>query len=205
MVVTNRIFIVLGADNVGKTTMLNRSMAFAKVNLGRKCFYKHFSAPKPGQTPTEMYVDALYSDIEQAVLDGHHYLYVDRAWPESKFYEFERRNLVVDYETIFKVEQRYLEFARHHGYDITFNLMVKPWEFVEKFHIDELEHAKDFVKQSALMNQEPVDLAARRLEHGRYYRFMKDYQITREMQIPEVVINFPWNNLDVRDIDFVLV
>lgn len=199
-----KIFIVLGADNVGKTTLMNKSMGFVQDVFNIRTGYHHFSAPKPGETPLQMYLEAL--DSLQNMVDEHRdFIYVDRAWPESKFYELERRGKFVSWNEMLCIENHYYEFAKNNDYDISFNLMVKPWEFVEKFHIQELEVNRTFAEHSAIINNEPIELSSRKLEHGKYYRFMMDYQITREMKSPEIAINFPWNNIDIRDLDFLLI
>ena len=196
-----KIFVVLGADNVGKTTMINTSMRFAKEQLYKAVSYKHFSAPKPGDDPLQMYINCLH-DIADEMSD---YVYLDRAWPESKFYEETRRNNEISIERCLEVEKEYVNFAERFGYDISINLMYKPWFFIEQFHINELKNNQEFVQHSALVNNEPVGLQERKTEFQMYYEFMGDYAVQREEKAPQHVKNFPFNKLLVRDLNFVLV
>lgn len=200
-----KINILLGADNVGKTTLINNSMKFCNDQLKLKPFYYHFSAPNKGRHPKDMYKSALYTNIRDAILDETDILYIDRAWPESKFYELNRRGINITWESCFEVEQAYKNFADVYGYQIHIYVMVKEWDFIEKFHIQELNKSKEFVLESNAKNQEPMELGARKLEHQKYYRFMMDYKATREIMIPDIARVMTWNLISTENIEFVLI
>lgn len=202
-----KMFVILGADNVGKTTMMNNSMLFVQETLNLSTDFVHFSAPKV-EDPYILYQynQKLQTRLTESVVKREtDYIYLDRAWPESKFYELNRRGRHVSYEECFECERAYLDFAKRWGYEISINVMFKPWNFVEKFHRFELENNKEFVKQSAALNNESVDIEERRLEHEKYYRFMIDYRDTREQMVPDIANQMPWNTLHIRDLNFVLV
>ena len=200
-----KIFVVLGADMVGKTTLINNSIKVAK-KLGKKCAYTHFSAPPPGKDPCEMYIDSLAEFMyENQKGEGFDYWYLDRAWPESKFYELHRRQNDISMIKMMTVEKTYADFAEALGFDISVNLLYKPWEFIEKFHVHELENNKDFVVESALKNNESTDIMERKVEFMQYYAFMKRYFQEREREYPDIVKHFPMNGLTIFDLKFNLI
>ena len=200
--VTKKIFVVLGADMAGKTTLINNSIKSVKdYGIEKTSQYTHFSAPPPGSNPVDMYVDAL----DTFAKSPSDYWYLDRAWPESKFYELHRRQRDIPFEDMMKVERMYTEFAHDNNYEISINLMWKPWEFVQPFHIHELENNKAFVAESALRNNESTDLMERRVEHSSYYKFMDKYFEQRGNDYPDLAKNFPFNMLFLTDLDFKLI
>ena len=200
--VRKKIFVVLGADMAGKTTLINKSLRAVKdygIKVSTK--YTHFSAPPPGSNPVDMYIDALDEFRE----DPAEYWYLDRAWPESKFYEMHRRQRDIPFEDMMRVEQEFVKFADDNNYDISINLMWKPWDFVEQFHVHELENNKEFVAHSALANNESTDLLDRKVEHATYYKFMDSYFKQRGNEYADLAKNFPFNMLFLTDLGFKLI
>ena len=200
--VSKKIFVVLGADMAGKTTLINRSIrSIEEYDLSISSKYTHFSAPPPGSDPVDMYIDAL-DEFKKLPTQ---YWYLDRAWPESKFYEMHRRQRDIPFEDMMKVERLYTEFAHDNNYEISINLMWKPWDFVEQFHIHELETNQEFVAHSALANNESTDLIERKVEHATYYKFMDNYFRKRGNDYADLAKNFPFNMLFLTDLDFKLI
>ena len=198
-----KLFITLGADNVGKTTMLMYSMKFAREVLNKEVFYLHFSAPKKGENPCDMYYEALEKLVPY--LDRYEYVYLDRAWPESKFYEQERRGVIIPYEEVLEVEKTYQDLFKKYGYESGIYLMYKNWDFIRKFHIQELEKNQEFVQESKKLNDEPDSLGARKLEYGKYYHYMQDYCNTRTYLDPSLAKRMSWNIINTTDLHFTLI
>lgn len=206
--------IILGADNVGKTTLINNSTKFLKKFLpNSEIAYKHFSAPKPGTHALDQYKEYLcslerrFEDRESSLTNTvPNIIFLDRAWPESKFYESYRRNdnsLLI--EECLELEKEFLDFAEKRNYKIRINLLYKPWSYIEKFHIEELINNKKFAQESAIINNEPLDLMHRKNEHEAYYRFMDYYIKLRQSMAPDVTEVFPMNSLTFYNLDFVLI
>lgn len=197
-----KIIILLGADNVGKTTIINNSFSTIKKYMpGTTACYKHFSAPLPGDAPLKQFYDyKSYLEDSNELTD---YIYIDRAWPEARFYEtFRRGNDNISINDCLELESDFLDFAKERGYSPAIYLIYKPWLFIEKFHMDELLNNTEFTQESARLNGESLSLNNREKEHAEYYLYMLEYMDQRVKMSPDVSVSFPMNMLTVYNLDF---
>lgn len=192
-VAKRKAFIILGADNVGKTTLISTSIQNVR-NKGGVTYYHHFSAPR-NQTAREMYLDTA-DMLEDAILDRKpSHLYIDRAWPESAFYEDFRRKIIIPKEETLEIENYYNELFTRYGFRVSLILLYKPFKAIAQYHKNEL--AAEISKTQAHLTGEKLTLMDRELEHIAYYDFMRDYL--------ENTCTLPYMILESYDIGFTLV
>jgi len=85
-----KIFVILGADRVGKSTFIENSYEFL---IGSTTAAKlHFSGPQPHHNnPIDQYIEPLNA----IGLDKVRYILCDRGFSEVCFYEKFRRNIII--------------------------------------------------------------------------------------------------------------
>lgn len=166
---------VLGFDNVGKTSMIYRTMA----NHPTKTFsVRHFSGPSDKSQPYQEYYDLLNENFDDD------YLILDRGFPETYFYERHRCGNEVSFIPVLNLLDEFK--AKFTSFSI--QIIKREWSEIEKFHIKEIE-------DSHSISGESLNLQKRNLEFGKYYEFFKRFYRSQR-----TVVNFIWSpdrNMDL--------
>lgn len=166
--------------------------------------YRHFSAPKSGDTPLQQFNE--YKDYLENSNELADYIYMDRAWPEARFYEkYRRNNDNLSFSQCLEFESNFIDFAKERNYSPSMYIVHKPWSFIEKFHINELLNNREIAEESALLNSESLDLNQRKKEHEEYYLFMFEYMKERMKMYPDISSYFPMNITTIFNLDFSLL
>lgn len=177
------ILIILGADRVGKSTLVSRVCDFFEPDTS--CRTLHFSGPKPHHlTPICQYLDelkALPPDLDWVVCD--------RGGPEVCFYEKFRRNVALDSAWAVEFEK----YLSAHYEVIKMVLLQRNWEWSLPRHVEEINELYPGCSDFWFMSQ----LKVRQLEHHSYYQYMHQYFSEVSMFEP-VVLNT--NELDHSEI-----
>ena len=157
-------YMILGADRVGKGTIVANTLANTSGNVK----VQHFSAPPDRDYPWEQYYDFLNESFE-----GFKYALCDRGFPETYFYENFRNDMVLD---IIDVNLLVEEFkSRFNKFNIT--IVKRDWQLILPHHISEIQAGiADFD------SNESLNLDQRYVEYCAYYRVMEHfYEANRDI------------------------
>jgi hypothetical protein len=159
-----KIFAVLGADRVGKSTFIESS--YCTIGAFNKNVHKlHFSGPKPEHnTPIDQYIFPLNELIKEK---SPEFILCDRGFSEVCFYEKFRRNIVISDEWAVAAESYFKAIS-----DQIHVLMIqRDWEWSHPKHIQEIDKlypdASNYFKRNQLLVREK--------EHVEYYNYMLNY------------------------------
>ena len=166
---------VLGFDNVGKTTMIFRTIA----NHPTKTFsVRHFSGPSDKTKPYQEYYDLLNENFDDD------YLILDRGFPETYFYERHRCDNKVSFIPVLNLLEEFkVKFT-----SFSIQILKRNWSDIEAYHLEE-------IRRNHSISGESLDLSTRKQEYDKYYGFF-----TRFYRSQRTVVNFIWNperNMDL--------
>jgi hypothetical protein len=159
-----KIFAVLGADRVGKSTFIESSFHTIK-QFNPKVEKLHFSGPKPSHNnPIDQYVFPLNNLMREG---SPEYILCDRGFSEVCFYEKFRRNIVISEEWAVAAESYFKAVSS----EINVLLIKRDWEWSQPKHIEEIDQlfpdASNYFKRTQLLVREK--------EHVSYYDYMPKY------------------------------
>lgn len=182
-----RTIVVLGADRVGKSTIVEntRNDLVARDVCVRAL---HFSGPQPHHhTPIQQYIDPFQSALEEKA----QVVICDRGFSEVCFYEKFRRNLEISEEWANSAESYFSAYSE----TIKVFLVERTWEWSLPHHIVELgllyPNCSDYYLE--------MQLKARQKEHEEYYAYMKDYLYNRSLLSKFEIISPPSGNFSLAD------
>jgi hypothetical protein len=159
------IAVILGADRVGKSTLINKLKTQLENSHALDISSLHFSGPQPHHhTPIQQYtdpLDALLQDWTPQVI------LCDRGFSEVCFYDKFRRNIDTTEEWALASESYFASRACR----IKVFLLKKEWETCKPFHLAEI---KEQNPDSSLYYQNCA-LRSREVEHYSYYKYMDKY------------------------------
>lgn len=157
--------IVLGADRVGKTTLIEKSSQLL-TDIGKNPYRLHFSGVLPHHnSPIDQFLEpfsiASFHDVD--------YLFCDRFSPEALFYEaYRRKSGTHPAEYSHVVESLYMEKSE----DLRVVLLCPYWnDTIKSRH--EIELRIDYPRGTEWWINKM--LTNRKEEHIAYYDFMTDY------------------------------
>lgn len=151
-------YMVCGADRVGKSTLINRTLkSFPEWVYGKSW---HFSAPKVKTNPFQQYENFLKLPFENYGID---YVFMDRGFIETVFYEDYRCGNIITISKMLHInamfKSRFIEFNPV--------IIYRRWEDIEALHLEEIKNGINHDKS----NEFP-ELEDRKKEYEAYYRFM---------------------------------
>jgi len=160
---------VLGADRVGKTTIVVNTYE-SLIKNGHDVKLLHFSGQKPYHTsPIQQYIEP----FSQALEAGHPIILCDRGFSEVCFYDKFRRH--VDTPEIFAVEAE--QFFSANSNEIAVVLVKRAWKWSRPHHIEEIKK----IHPDASEYYVDMLLEQREKEHRAYYEYMEDYIINKSV------------------------
>jgi hypothetical protein len=175
------ILVILGADRVGKSTMiadLKNSLLGCSVERLNQVVTLHFSGPKPHHdSPIEQYTDPLDLAINNP---SPNVIICDRGFSEVCFYEKYRRGVDISEEWAWTAESYFASRASR----IRVFMIKRDWEWSKPFHIQELNNEYPDCTKYFLNSK----LKAREAEHHAYYKYMEDYLKNRSL-LPSTIFN----------------
>ena len=159
-----RIFAVLGADRVGKSTFIDTTYNTIS-DFNPKVAKLHFSGPKPEHnTPIDQYIFPLNELMRE---NSPEYILCDRGFSEVCFYEKFRRNIVISDEWAVAAESYFKAVSS----DIQILMIQRHWNWSHPKHIQEINelypNASNYFKRNQLLVREK--------EHIEYYSYMINY------------------------------
>lgn len=164
----NHILFVLGADRVGKSTLVNRIKTEMNKEINIHIF--HFSGPQPHHnSPTDQYLIPLnqtLNKIDQTENNTNLFL-CDRGGAEVCFYEKYRRHIRIDQSWA----QTFESWAAHTFLSFTTIFIEKHFDEIESRHIQEIDQLYPDCSPYWRLSQ----LASRENEHNAYYDYMYEY------------------------------
>lgn len=164
--------IVLGADRVGKTTMVNNTSAFLRNNADYDVQVMHFSEIKPWHhSPVDQFREAL-TNIEAP---GPDILLIDRFVSDTLFYEETRRQMPgIDPACSQEPESLLLEISNR----VDVVILQQGWtqELIDR-HIYELRSTNPRATTYWINAQ----LELRMKEHQNYYKHTAEYFKTNSL------------------------
>lgn len=175
------IIVILGADRVGKSTIVsNTYKQFTDNDIDAAVL--HFSGPQPHHnSPIEQYLKPL-----ESVLDTMSEVVIcDRGFSEVCFYDKFRRHVDISEEWAFSAESYFASQATK----VHVFLIKRPWEWSKPHHIIEIKEQYPNATPYFIRNQ----LLMREAEHHAYYEYMEDYLKNRSL-LPHVVFEITDNN-----------
>jgi hypothetical protein len=157
-----KIFVVLGADRVGKSTFIENS--YEALNASSTVSKLHFSGPQPHHnSPIDQYIEPL----NKLELDKVRYVLCDRGFSEVCFYEKFRRNIVISEQWAIAAESYFKSVSS----EIKVFMIERDWEWSLPKHIKEIDElfpeASNYYRRNILLVREE--------EHKRYYEYMNSY------------------------------
>ena len=157
-----KIFVILGADRVGKSTFIENS--YGAISAFSTVAKLHFSGPKPHHNnPIDQYIEPLNS-LE---LDKVSYVLCDRGFSEVCFYEKFRRNIIISEQWAGAAESYFKSVSSH----IEVLMIKREWDWSKSKHIEEIDElfpdASNYFKRNQLLVREE--------EHKQYYNYMEEY------------------------------
>lgn len=157
-----KIFVILGADRVGKSTFIENS--YQNIEAFSTVTKLHFSGPKPHHNnPIDQYIEPLNA-ID---LNSTSYILCDRGFSEVCFYEKFRRNIIISEQWAVAAESYFKSVSSH----IEVFMIKREWEWSKPKHIEEINElypeASNYFKRNQLLVREE--------EHKQYYSYMEDY------------------------------
>jgi len=170
------IIVVLGADRVGKSTIVSKTLEQYK-DIGTDATALHFSGPQPHHnSPIEQYTQPL-----DTVLDTMPEVIIcDRGFSEVTFYDKFRRHVDISEEWAFAAESYFASRASK----VHVFLFKRSWEWSRPHHIVEIREQYPAATPYFIRNQ----LLMREAEHLAYYEYMEDYLKNRSL-LPHKIIN----------------
>jgi hypothetical protein len=163
------IIVVLGADRVGKSTIVNNTIEQFK-NANIDAISLHFAGPQPHHdSPIQQYTESL----DRALDTMPEVIICDRGFSEVCFYDKFRRHVDISEEWAFAAESY---FASRTSNLYVF-LIKRSWEWSKPHHIIEIQEQYPNATQYFIRNQ----LLMREAEHYAYYEYMEDYLKNRSL------------------------
>lgn len=175
--------VVLGADRVGKTSLIERSME-TTVSRGKTPYRLHFSGILPHHnSPIDQFLDPLsLGGLQDLDIDV---LFCDRFSPDMIFYERYRRQTgghPVEYSHV--VESTYMSKSE----SLHVILLNPQWNgTMEQRHRDEL--VSDYPRASEWWIRQMI--SQRKQEHTEYYQFIVNYLFHTSLFKPDQISLFP--------------
>ena len=164
-----RTIVVLGADRVGKSTIVKNTQD-ELISQDVCVRTLHFSGPQPHHhTPIQQYLDPFQSALEEKA----QVVICDRGFSEVCFYEKFRRNLEISEEWANSAESYFSAYSE----TIKVFLVERTWQWSLPHHIIELKSLYPGCSDYYLEMQ----LKTRQKEHEEYYAYMKDYLANRSL------------------------
>lgn len=155
--------VVLGADRVGKSTIVNNTLERFK-HKGLDAHFLHFSGPKPfHNSPIEQYIEP----FNQALDSYPEFVLCDRGFSEVCFYDDFRRRISISYEWAQSAES----YFRDRSSSIHVFLIERDWEWSEPHHLKEV--VEENPDATAWWVKKRMEM--RRNEHSAYYDYMHNY------------------------------
>jgi hypothetical protein len=157
------IAILLGADRVGKSTIVNNTVS-KLVQSNIDALSLHFSGAKPHHSsPIDQYIEPLneYMKIAPEVI------VCDRGFSEVCFYDQHRRHIDISHEWAQAAESYFMAKSSV----IKVFLVERTWEWSKLHHIEEVKN--EYPDASAWWIES--QLKAREAEHYAYYNYMNEY------------------------------
>ena len=175
------ILVILGADRVGKSTMisdLKNSLLGGGIEGLNQISTLHFSGPKPHHdSPIQQYTYPLDLAINNP---SPNVILCDRGFSEVCFYEKYRRGVNISEEWAWAAESYFASRASK----IRVFMIKRDWEWSKPFHIQELNNEYPDCTKYFLNSK----LKAREAEHHAYYKYMEDYLKNRSL-LPSTIFN----------------
>lgn len=170
---------ILGADRVGKSTLINKikdSISDGEIKKYKNVSLLHFSGPKPSHnSPIEQYTRPL----KDVLTTSPDLILCDRGFSEVCFYEKFRRNMDISEEWALSAESIFTSSSKS-----TKVFMIKrSWEWSRAFHIKEIKEQFPDCTLYFLYSQ----LQTREAEHYAYYEYMENY-LKHKSQIPYEIL-----------------
>lgn len=164
--------VVLGADRVGKSTIIENTRRFLHHALPEARVKKlHFSGPQPHHnSPIEQYTDP----FNEARREGMDYILCDRGFSEVCFYDRFRRNLNTSEEWANAAESYFAAYSE----ELHVFMIERDWEWSLPHHIEELKQILPPGTTEYYMSRE---LQIRKKEHNEYYFYMSNYLKNRSL------------------------
>jgi hypothetical protein len=175
------IIVVLGADRVGKSTLVSNTIQQFKTK-DIDAISLHFSGPKPDHnSPIEQYIvplDCALDAMPEVVI-------CDRGFSEVCFYDKFRRHVNISEEWAFSAESYFSSKASK----VHVFLLKRSWVWSKPHHILEIKEQYPDATPYFIRNQ----LLMREAEHRAYYEYMEDYLKNKSL-LPHVVFDVPGNH-----------
>ncbi len=171
------IIVVLGADRVGKSTLVTRTLEeFESQNIDATAL--HFSGPKPQHnSPIVQYIEPL----ETVLQTSPDVIICDRGFSEVCFYDKFRRHVAISEEWAHAAESYFsAKASKVHVF-----MVKRDWEWSRPHHIVEIRQQEPDASLYYVRNQ----LEMRRAEHYAYYEYMEDYLKNRSLLDHTVLLN----------------
>ncbi len=158
--------IILGADRVGKTTLIDKSARLLS-DTGRVPYRLHFSGVLPSHnSPIDQFIEPLSTMVAPDAIDV---LFCDRFSPDTLFcepYRYQTGSHPPEVSNF--VESAYMEMSE----EINVILLCPPWDdnIRERHEVelrDKYKTASEWWINKMVLNREK--------EHSAYYEFMYDY------------------------------
>jgi len=170
------IIVVLGADRVGKSTIVSNTLKqYKDIDIDATAL--HFAGPQPHHnSPIEQYtqpLDAALDIMPEVVI-------CDRGFSEVTFYDKFRRHVDISEEWAFAAESYFLSKASN----VHVFLLKRSWEWSRPHHIKEIKEQYPSSTPYFIRNQ----LLMREAEHYAYYEYMEDYLKNRSL-LPYKTLN----------------
>ena len=152
-------YMLLGFDRVGKSSIIENSI---EGLYGYSYDTYHFSAPKDKTNPLGMYYDFLRKGVNPYA----DYVFIDRGFPETVFFEQSRCGNVVNIQGAYDLMDAFSSSF------IEFNLIIvcRDWEDILQAHIDEINEGVCDENSN-----ETLDLETRKKEYIEYYDYMQTF------------------------------
>jgi hypothetical protein len=175
------IIAVLGADRVGKSTIVSNTLEQFR-SKGIDATSLHFAGPQPHHdSPIEQYTQPL-----ESVLDSMPEVVIcDRFGAEVCFYDKFRRHVDISEEWAFAAESYFASKASK----VYVFLIKRPWAWSKPHHVIEIKEQYPNATPYFIRNQ----LLMREAEHYAYYEYMEDYLKNRSL-LPHVVFDVSSNH-----------
>lgn len=171
------IIVVLGADRVGKSTLVSRTLEeFQNQNIDASAL--HFAGPQPHHdSPIRQYIEPL-----ECTLDTYPEVVIcDRGFSEVCFYDKFRRHVLISEEWAHSAESYFSSKASK----VHVFMIKRDWEWSRPHHIVEIRQQQPDASLYYVRNQ----LEMRQAEHYAYYEYMEDYLKNRSLLDHTVLLN----------------
>ena len=193
-----KIFVVLGADRVGKTTSIQNTVAFLKES-GQTSRIWHFSEVKPWHhSPIDQFLEKFDELDCEALTDRPDYLFIDRFVSDTLFYEPERNRFArMSEHWADTVESRIWKY----GCEVQYVVINRLWdsELINR-------HKRELLKtweaccppgESVSKYYLDLNLAVRKKEHVRYYSHTSRFLDSRDIRYVTLFDKSPDSSLNL--------